>query len=57
MAGHTHGVMAVEHTSMPARRNAPMSRMLSVRVRGRRAVVHQRVGLERDERVDDRRSR
>ena len=29
MAGHTHGVMAVEHTSMPARRNAPMSRMLS----------------------------
>ena len=27
--GHTQGVMAVEHTSMPARRNAPMSRMLS----------------------------
>ena len=29
MVGHTHGVMAVEHTSMPARRKAPMSRMLS----------------------------
>ena len=29
IAGHTHGVIAVEHTSMPARRNAPMSRMLS----------------------------
>ncbi len=29
MVGHTHGVIAVEHTSMPARRKAPMSRMLS----------------------------
>ena len=29
MVGHTHGVMAVEHTSIPARRKAPMSRMLS----------------------------
>ena len=29
MDGHTHGVMAVEQTSMPARRKAPMSRMLS----------------------------
>ena len=30
MLGHTHGVMAVEHTSIPALRKAPMSRMLSV---------------------------
>ncbi len=29
IAGHTHGVIEVEHTSIPARRNAPMSRMLS----------------------------
>ena len=29
IAGHTHGVIAVEHTSMPARRKALMSRMLS----------------------------
>ena len=29
IAGHTQGVIAVEQTSMPARRNAPMSRMLS----------------------------
>ncbi len=29
IAGHTHGVMAVEQTSMPARRNAPMTGMLS----------------------------
>ncbi len=29
IAGQTHGVIAVEHTSMPARRKAPMSRMLS----------------------------
>ena len=29
MYGQTHGVMAVEHTSMPARRKAPMSRMLA----------------------------
>jgi hypothetical protein len=29
MAGHTQGVMAVEQTSMPARRKAPMTRMLS----------------------------
>ena len=29
IAGHTHGVIAVEQTSMPARRNAPISRMLS----------------------------
>ncbi len=27
--GHTQGVMAVEQTSMPARRKAPMSAMLS----------------------------
>jgi hypothetical protein len=27
MDGHTHGVMAVEHTSIPPRRKAPMSRM------------------------------
>ena len=30
IAGHTHGVIAVEHTSIPARRKAPMSRMLSL---------------------------
>ena len=29
IAGHTQGVIAVEQTSMPARRNAPMTRMLS----------------------------
>ena len=29
MVGHTHGVIAVEHTSIPARRKAPMSRMLA----------------------------
>ena len=29
IAGHTHGVMAVEQTSMPARRNRPISSMLS----------------------------
>ncbi len=29
MAGHTHGVMDVEQTSIPARRNVPMSAMLS----------------------------
>ena len=29
MWGHTHGVMAVDDTSMPARRKAPMSRMLA----------------------------
>ncbi len=29
MCGQTQGVMAVEHTSMPARRKAPMCRMLS----------------------------
>ncbi len=27
--GQTHGVMAVETTSIPARRNAPMTRMFS----------------------------
>jgi hypothetical protein len=30
MLGHTHGVMAVEHTSIPALRKALMSRMFSV---------------------------
>ena len=30
MDGHTQGVMAVEHTSIPARRNVPMSSMLSL---------------------------
>ena len=29
MWGHTHGVMAVDATSIPARRKAPMSRMLA----------------------------
>ncbi len=29
IVGHTQGVIAVEQTSMPARRKAPMSRMLS----------------------------
>ncbi len=29
MAGQTQGVIAVEQTSMPARRNVPMSAMLS----------------------------
>ena len=29
MVGQTHGVIEVEHTSMPARRKVPMSRMLS----------------------------
>ena len=29
MCGHTHGVIAVEHTSMPARRNAVITRMFS----------------------------
>ena len=29
MAGHTQGVMAVEHTSMPARRKRPMTSMLA----------------------------
>ncbi len=29
MAGHTHGVMAVEQTSIPARRNRPINSMLS----------------------------
>ena len=28
-AGHTHGVMAVDTTSTPARRKAPMTRMFS----------------------------
>ena len=30
MAGHTHGVIAVEQTSMPARRNLPINSMLSL---------------------------
>ena len=29
IVGHTHGVIAVEHTSMPARRNRVISAMLS----------------------------
>ena len=29
IVGHTHGVIAVEQTSMPARRNADITRMLS----------------------------
>ena len=29
ICGHTHGVIAVEHTSMPARRKALITRMLS----------------------------
>ena len=29
MVGQTHGVIAVEQTSMPARRNADMTRMFS----------------------------
>jgi len=29
MVGHTHGVIAVEQTSMPARRNADSTRMFS----------------------------
>ena len=29
ICGHTHGVIAVEQTSIPARRNCFMSRMLS----------------------------
>ncbi|CNK64125.1 Uncharacterised protein [Mycobacterium tuberculosis] len=30
MVGQTHGVIAVEHTSMPARRKAVISLMLSL---------------------------
>ena len=30
MVGQTHGVIAVEHTSMPARRNRVISEMLSL---------------------------
>ena len=29
IVGHTHGVIAVEQTSMPARRNADITRMFS----------------------------
>ena len=41
IAGQTHGVIAVEQTSTPARRNA-MTRMLSSGVRGR-PVVDERI--------------
>ena len=49
MAGHTHGVMAVEHTSMPARRKAPDVADVVVGVGRGRPVVDQRVGPERDQ--------
>ncbi len=52
IVGHTHGVIAVEHTSIPARRNRVIKRDVGVGVRSGRAVMHQRVGLERDQRVD-----
>ena len=52
IVSQTHGVIAVEQTSMPSRRKRLIRTMLSIGVRGGGAVVHQRVGLERNEGVD-----
>jgi hypothetical protein len=40
--------MAVEHTSIPARRKAGDQRVVVIGVCGGGAVMHQRVGLQRD---------